>query len=150
MKNHLRMGLFVAMALALIPTLAAPAIAEPINLSFVKFTVSDLPRMQAFYQKAFGLSVQKSLDYPGNKEVILTGPSGLALALVNYKDKRAITLGNANGPIGFYLQDVDAVYKSAMAAGATSKSAPRTMGTSHVAVVADPEGHDIELLHLPN
>jgi hypothetical protein len=35
-----------------------------------------------------------------------------------------------------------------MAAGATSRSAPRTGGDARVAVVSDPEGHDIELLHL--
>ena len=127
---------------------AAPADQEPLNLSFLKFTVSDLPAMQAFYQKAFGMTQQKRLDNPGSTEVILTDPKGLDLALVYYKDGRKITLGNANGPIGFYLKDVDGVYARAMAAGAVSRSAPRTAGNARVAVVVDPEGHDIELLHL--
>ena len=127
---------------------AAPADGAHLSLSFLKFTVSDLPTMQAFYQKAFGLQVQKRLDNPGSTELILTNPKGLDLALVFYKDGRKLTLGNANGPIGFYLKDVDSVYQSAMAAGATSKSAPRSAGNARVAIVADPEGHDIELLHL--
>ena len=127
---------------------AAPADGAHLSLSFLKFTVSDLPTMQAFYQKAFGLQVQKRLDNPGSTELILTNPKGLDLALVFYKDGRKLTLGNANGPIGFYLKDVDSVYQSAMAAGATSKTAPRTAGNARVAIVADPEGHDIELLHL--
>ncbi len=117
-------------------------------VSFLKFTVSDLPAMQNFYQKAFGMQVQKRLDNPGSTEVILTNPKGADLALVFYKDGRKVTLGNANGPIGFYLTDVDGAYKRAMDAGAVSKSAPRTGGNARVAVVADPEGHDIELLHL--
>ena len=125
---------------------AAP---ERLNLSFVKFNVADQPAMVAFYEKAFGMTLQKTVDNPGITEIILTDPKGLDLALVHYKDGRKITLGNANGPIGFYLQDVDSVYKSAMAAGATSVSAPGGTGGLRVAIVSDPEGHEIELLHLP-
>jgi len=94
------------------------------------------------------MTQQKRLDNPASTEVILTDPKGLDLALVYYKDGRKITLGNANGPIGFYLKDVDAAYARAMAAGAVSKAAPRTGGGARVALVADPEGHEIELLHL--
>jgi predicted enzyme related to lactoylglutathione lyase len=106
--------------------------------------------MQTFYEKAFGMGLQKHLNNPGNTEVILTTPGGMDLALVNYTDKRKITPGNANGPIGFYLTaaEVDAAYKSAMAAGAVSRSPPGGGPGVHVAIVADPEGHEIELLHL--
>lgn len=127
---------------------AAPADPGPPSLSFLKFNVSDLPAMQAFYEKAFGMTQQKRLDSPGFTEVILTGPRGLDLALVFYKDKRKLTLGDANGPIGFYLQDVDAAYAKAIAAGAVSRSAPRSGAGARFALVADPEGHEIELLHL--
>jgi lactoylglutathione lyase len=150
MKNDRGAGLAMAAACLALAAGAQAQEAHP-SLSFLKFTVSDLPAMQAFYMKAFGMSVQKSLDNPGNKEVILTNPKGMDLALVRYSDNRKITLGNANGPIGFYLgaADVDAFYKSAMAAGAVSRSAPGGAGGLRVAIVADPEGHDIELLHLP-
>ena len=129
---------------------AAPADPASMRVSFLKFTVSNLPAMQAFYEKAFGMTQQKRLDNPGSTEVILTSatPGGADLALVFYKDGRKVALGNANGPIGFYLQDVDGVYARAMAAGATSRSAPRAGGGARVAIVEDPEGHDIELLHL--
>jgi predicted enzyme related to lactoylglutathione lyase len=127
---------------------AAPADPAHPSLSFLKFTVANLPAMQAFYEKAFGMQLQKRLDNPANTEVILTTPGGLDLALVHYKDQRAITLGNANGPIGFYLQDVDGAYARAMAAGAASRSTPRTSPGARVAIVADPEGHEIELLRL--
>ena len=155
MTKHHGAALILAVGAALVLAPGAggaqAAAADPASLrpSFLKFTVSDLPAMQAFYEKAFGMQQQKRLDNPGSTEVILTSPSGGAdLALVYYKDGRKLTLGNANGPIGFYLQDVDGVYARAMAAGAVSRSAPRTGPGSRVAVVADPEGHDIELLHL--
>ncbi|HEY5412082.1 MAG TPA: VOC family protein [Caulobacteraceae bacterium] len=139
----------VALAMGAGSGQAAPTDPASLRPSFLKFTVSNLPAMQAFYEKAFGMTQQKRLDNPGSTEVILTSPSaGADLALVFYKDGRKVSLGNANGPIGFYLQDVDSAYTKAMAAGATSRTAPRTGGDARVAVVADPEGHDIELLHL--
>ena len=152
MTRYRVVGLVMAAAasLALAPGVHAQAAAgpAPLSLSFLKFTVSDLPTMQAFYQKAFGMTQQKRLDNPANTEVILTDPKGLDLALVYYKDGRKITLGNANGPIGFYLTDVDGAYARAIAAGAASRTAPRSAGNARVAIVADPEGHEIELLHL--
>src|SRR5471030_3045506 len=154
MKTYNGFGLMlvVAASLALAPgaqgVRAAPADPLPLGLSFLKFTVSDLPAMQAFYQKAFGMRQQKRLDNPANTEVILTSDKGADLALVYYKDNRKVTLGDANGPIGFYLTDVDTAYARAMAAGAVSRTAPRSAGNARVAVVVDPEGHDIELLHL--
>jgi predicted enzyme related to lactoylglutathione lyase len=154
MKKQHGVGLAMAVAAGMALVAGAPGVraapADPasLSLSFLKFTVSDLPTMQTFYEKAFGMTQQKRLDAPGSIEVILTDPKGLDLALVYYKDNRKITLGNANGPIGFYLQDVDAVYARAMAAGAVSRTAPRSGGGARVAVVVDPEGHEIELLHL--
>jgi lactoylglutathione lyase len=150
MKNGLMLavGAILLLAPGAHAARAAPADPAPLTLSFLKFTVSDLPAMQAFYEKAFGMRQQKRLDNPANTEVILTTDKGLDLALVHYKDSRKITLGNANGPIGFYLKDVDDAYARAMAAGATSRVAPRTGPGSRVALVVDPEGHEIELLHL--
>ena len=152
MKPCPALGLLLSAALGL-ASVAHAAPTAPVDpahpsLGFLKFTVSNLPAMQTFYEKAFGMQQQKRLDNPANTEVILTTPDGADLALVFYKDKRAVTLGTANGPIGFYLTDVDGAYKRAMAAGATSRSAPGGGPGVRVAIVADPEGHDIELLHL--
>jgi len=150
MKRRLAAGLALAVAasVALAAQGAAAQDRAPLTLSFLKFTVADLPTMQAFYEKAFGMRQQKRLEGPANTEVILTTDKGLDLALVHYKDNRKITLGNANGPIGFYLKDVDDAYARAMAAGAVSRVAPRSGPGSRVALVVDPEGHEIELLHL--
>ncbi len=154
MRKYSGVGLALVMASSLAfassvqQVQAAPADPASLGPSFLKFTVSNLPAMQAFYEKAFGMTQQKRLDNPANTEVILTSPKGADVALVFYKDGRKITLGNANGPIGFYLKDVDAAYARAMAAGAVSQSAPRSAGNARVALVADPEGHEIELLDL--
>ncbi len=150
MNSRFGLGLVLAASLAFVSGAQAQGGKDPatLNLSFVKFNVTDQPAMQAFYMKAFGLTVQKTIDNPQLTEIILTNPKGLDLALVHYKDGRKITLGNAEGPIGFYLQDVDAAYKSAVAAGAVSRAAPRSIPGARVATVVDPEGHEIELLHL--
>ncbi len=149
MSSCKRFGVAAAMiaGLALATGVSAADMPRP-GLSFLKFNVSDLAVMQAFYEKAFGMQQQKRLDFPTNTEVILTNPKGLDLALVFWKDKRAVTLGSANGAIGFYLEDVDGAYGRALAAGAKSVRPPTSMGADKVALVADPEGHEIELLHL--
>ena len=113
MKKLRGVGLLLALAagLALAPGAYSLAVetADPAHpsLSFVRFNVTDLPAMEGFYEKAFGMAVQKRLDNGDNLEVILTTPGGLDLALLHYKDNRKITLGNANGAMGFYLKDVD-------------------------------------------
>jgi lactoylglutathione lyase len=154
-----RFGAALALAAGLVLTAGAAQTtrawaAEPLALGFIKFNVADQPKMVNFYQKAFGLTFQKKVDNAGLgiTEIILTNPKGLDLALVHYKDGRKIAVGSAEGPIGFYLKDakaVDDAYASAMAAGATSKTKPGGAGGLRVATVADPEGHEIELLHLP-
>lgn len=146
-------ALAIGLALAAAPPALAQAAGDPPSLSFLKFNVDDQPRMVDFYEKAFGLTLQKvAVDSPQVKEIILTSPKGMDLALVHYKDGRKIAVGSAEGPIGFYLKDakaVDDAYASALAAGATSKSKPGGANGLRVATVTDPEGHDIELLHLP-
>jgi catechol 2,3-dioxygenase-like lactoylglutathione lyase family enzyme len=142
-----------AAALALAPGARSLAVEsnDPVHpsLSFLRLNVSDMPRMVAFYEKAFGMAEQRRMDNGGNLEVILTTPGGLDLALQQFKDKRKLTLGDAYGEIGFYIQDVDGAYKRAMDAGATSRAAPGGGGGLRVAIVLDPEGHPIELLRRP-
>ena len=119
------------------------------SLSFMRLNVSDMPRMAAFYEKAFGMTEQRRMANGGALEVILTTPGGLDLALQQFKDGRKLTLGDAYGEIGFYIQDVDSAYRRALDAGAASKTPPGGGGGLRVAVVLDPEGHPIELLRRP-
>ena len=101
MTKHQGTGLLLAAAILALAPAALAADQGPLRLSFLKFTVSDLPAMQTFYEKAFGMTQQKRLDNPGSTEVILNSSGGMDLALVFYKDGRKLALGNANGPIGF-------------------------------------------------
>ena len=145
--------LVVSAALAFAPGARSLAVesndATHPSLSFVRLNVSDMPKMVAFYEKAFGMTEQRRMANRGNLEVILTTPGGLDLALQQFADKRKLTLGDAYGEIGFYLQDVDGAYKRAMDAGATSRVSPGGAGGLRVAIVLDPEGHPIELLRRP-
>jgi uncharacterized glyoxalase superfamily protein PhnB len=147
------LGVGLALAAAMAAGSLAQAQDRPQVPGFVKFNVADQDKMVAFYEKAFGATVQKvAVDNAQIKEVILNNPKGMDLGLVFFKDGRKIAIGSAEGPIGFYFKDakgVDDAYASAMAAGATSKTKPGGGGGIHVATVTDPEGHDIELLHLP-
>jgi catechol 2,3-dioxygenase-like lactoylglutathione lyase family enzyme len=155
MKNLRGVGVLLAVsaALALAPGAQSYAVetndpAHP-SLSFVRLNVSDMPKMVAFYEKAFGMAEQRRMNNGGNLEVILTTPGGLDLALQQFKDQHKLTLGDAYGEIGFYIQDVDGAYKRAVDAGAASRVAPGGGGGLRVAIVLDPEGHPIELLRRP-
>lgn len=155
MKSLRGMGVLLAAsaALALAPGARSLAVEsnDPIHpsLSFVRLNVSDMPKMVAFYEKAFGMAEQRRMDNGGNLEVILTTAGGLDLALQQFKDKRKLSLGDAYGEIGFYIQDVDGAYKRAIDAGAVSRTPPGGGGGLWVAIVLDPEGHPIELLRRP-
>ena len=154
--KHLRgTGVLLAAAAALALAPGARSLAVESNdpthpsLSFVRLNVSDMPKMVAFYEKAFGMEEQRRMANGGDLEVILTTPGGLDLALQQFKDKRTLTLGDAYGEIGFYLQDVDGAYRRAIDAGAASRTPPGGAGGLRVAIVLDPEGHPIELLRRP-
>ncbi len=155
MKTLRGAGVLLAAAavLALAPGARSLAVEtnDPIHpsLSFVRLNVSDMAKMVAFYEKAFGMAEQRRMTNGGDLEVILTTPGGLDLALQQFKDKRKLTLGDAYGEIGFYLQDVDGAYRRALDAGATSRTPPGGGGGLRVAIVLDPEGHPIELLRRP-
>jgi catechol 2,3-dioxygenase-like lactoylglutathione lyase family enzyme len=148
-------GILLAAAGALVMAPGARSLAVESNdpshpsLSFVRLNVSDMAKTVAFYEKAFGMTEQRRMANRGNLEVILTSPGGLDLALQQFADKRTLTLGDAYGELGFYLEDVDGAYRRAMDAGAASRMAPGGAGGLRLAIVLDPEGHPIELLRRP-
>jgi catechol 2,3-dioxygenase-like lactoylglutathione lyase family enzyme len=120
------------------------------RLSFVKVIVRDLAPTQDFYVRALGLSVLQHIDAEHMEEIILGRTDGLkgepALVLYRHKDGRALASGDLHGPIGFNVSDVDAVYEHAVSQGAVPLRPPFTFGKSRVAFIADPDGHEIELL----
>ncbi len=117
-------------------------------LSFVKIFVADLDRSAKFYSRAFGLTVGRHMATPEFDECILrpADGNGGSLVLCRWKDGRALTHGNAKGPIGFIVGAVDEVHDAVIDAGGASRVKPVDFGTARVAFVDDPDGHAIELL----
>jgi lactoylglutathione lyase len=117
-------------------------------LSFVKIFVADLDRSSTFYSRVFGLTVGQNVATPEFDECILrpADGNGGSLVLCRWKDERALSPGNANGPIGFIVDAVDSVHDAALDAGGVSRMKPVDFGAARVAFVRDPDGHEIELL----
>ena len=128
------------------PTQAA---APSATFGFVKLVVRELEPMLDFYGRVLGLVAVQTIDTPEMTEKILRKPgqeAGAGLILYRHKDGREITLGNAYGPVGFYVRDVDAAFAHAVAQGATPERPPWDAGGLRVAFVLDPEGREIELV----
>lgn len=119
--------------------------------SFLKIFVADLDRAQAFYGAAFGLAEVARFAAPTFDERILSPgeTGGLALVLCQRRDGQPLNLGDAYGPIGFRVQDLEARHVAVLAAGGVQVMAPRAVGPGRVSLVADPDGHLLELLALP-
>jgi len=119
------------------------------RLKFVKLIVRDLAAAEDFYGRAFGLVAMQRFQAPDMEEAIMgrgEGDKDASLVLYRHKDGRTLAGGDLHGPIGFYVSDVDAVYKHVLSQGAVSLRAPVAFGTSRVAFVADPDGHEIEVI----
>ncbi|MBA3880941.1 MAG: VOC family protein [Sphingobium sp.] len=132
---------------------AAPAIAEVpadlgFRLNFFKLIVADMEAAIAFYAGAFGMvEAGPRVDLPEVEEAMLTMPGDrFTLVLYRWKDGRDLAPGTAHGPVGFLTKDVDAAYARLLDHGATSRRKPFTLGPMKIAFVADPEGHEVELV----
>jgi len=128
---------------------ASRAAAPSATFGFVKLVVRELEPILDFYDRVLGLVAVQTIDTPEMTEKILRKPgqeSGAGLILYRHKDGREITLGNAYGPVGFYVRDVDAAYAHAVAEGATRHRPPWDAGALRVAFILDPEGREIELV----
>lgn len=120
------------------------------KFNFVKIIVQDLPAMEAFYTGCFGFTVQNRIGTPAFQEVMLAqSTGGFTLVLYRHCDDRTVEIGSGWGPLGFIVRDCDAEHASAVSAGATEVRAPAAFGPMKVSFIADPEGHEIELLQLP-
>ncbi len=117
------------------------------QFSFIKLYVADLDSMIAFYTAVFDMAVHIRIDEADFEEVLLRQEGhGFMLGLLNWK-----TGGNgderpAAGVIGFVTQDADTTVARAIKAGARIKRAPFDIPGTRVALIDDPEGHEIELV----
>lgn len=118
------------------------------RLNFFKLVVADMGAMVAFYQTAFGMiEAGARIDLPELEEAMLTMPGErFTLVLYRWKDGRALDLGSAYGPVGFLTKDIDAAQAKLIATGATPLRGPFALGPMKIAFLADPEGHELELI----
>jgi predicted enzyme related to lactoylglutathione lyase len=126
--------------------------APSIRLSFFKLNTADMDAALEFYRATFGFAITMTFDEPEFLEHILGLPgqeAGPNLLLVEYKDGRDVTPGPGHGPVGFNTDDIEALHDRAIANGATPVIPVFEMEGVKVAILTDPEGHEIELVQLP-
>jgi catechol 2,3-dioxygenase-like lactoylglutathione lyase family enzyme len=121
------------------------------GFSFVKIMVADVAAMERFYCDALGLTVRTRIavdrpDYAIRETILEIGGGETLLNLVQHLDRPCPAAGEAM--LGLAVQDIDAVIALAVSAGATILQPVTPIPDHHVKVafLADPEGHQIELL----
>ena len=106
----------------------------------VQLKVQDVARSEQFYSQVLGLQAQEpGLLACGDTRMLLV--AGAASA-----DLEAPLAATGLRYITLQVFDCDAIYTSALAAGATSGREPVTLGsTARIAFIRDPDGTWIEL-----
>ena len=124
-----------------------------ISLYYFKLMVGDPETLARFYGDAFGMNEVARFDGLATEdphvEIFLSAGSkegDQQLALMHYVNRPTPTPGEA--AIAFMVDDVDTVVAAALAAGGTSIRAAETLEEHkfRYAIVADPEGHSIEVM----
>lgn len=124
-----------------------------IKLAFFKLNVPEMGPALDFWRDAFGFAVTMTFDEPEFLEHIMTLPdqdAGPNLLLVAYKDGRDVGVGPGHGPVGFQCSDIGASHERALAAGAQPLTGIMSVGPVRVAMLGSPQGHEIELVQLPD
>ncbi|MBN8832614.1 MAG: VOC family protein [Sphingomonadales bacterium] len=121
------------------------------KLSFFKLIVRDLEGARRFYERTLGFAQVGFFDTPDFVEAILSQPGAdFQMMLLQYKDGRDISQAVGHGPTGFFTDAIEAVHDRLVAEGAVAKSGVIVVGDGiKVALLDDPEGHEIELCQMP-
>ncbi|MFC4256037.1 hypothetical protein GRI97_12090 [Altererythrobacter xixiisoli] len=123
-----------------------------IRLNFFKLAVPEMEPALNFWCDAFEFEIAASFDEEEFLEHILSlpgEPGGPSLILLQYKDGRAIEIGNAHGPVGFHCDDITVSHDRLLASGASDITGVVDVGPVRVAIMRSPDGHEIELVQLP-
>jgi predicted enzyme related to lactoylglutathione lyase len=107
--------------------------------------------MRSFYERAFGLVVAQTIDLPDIVELVMRRPgdeAGFSLILYWPKTGGNVAVGNAHGPLGLYVRDVDIAFAHAVKEGASPHREPWDATGMRVAFVLDPEGRELELISM--
>lgn len=109
--------------------------------------VRDASRALAFYQEAFGAEVVMRMDGPGGKVMhselaLADGRYMLADEFPEMGFRGPESLGGAGVSLLFYVEDVDAVFSRAIAAGATQvRPVANQFYGDRTGTLRDPFGH---------
>jgi len=120
-----------------------------VSLSFFKLNVADMGAMLDFYEGVFGFSVTATYDVEDFLEHILALPgqeAGPSLMLVSFKDGRDVSVGPGHGPVGLVTDEIEILHGKVLAAGGKQVTGVFALDGVKLAIVLDPEGHEIELL----
>lgn len=110
-------------------------------------TVRDCARALEFYKKAFGAEERMRADGPGGKVWHAEIKVGDSIVMVNdeFPEQGSVappTIGGSPVGLWFYTKDVDAAYKRAVQAGATTDMEPDDMfWGDRMCALRDPFGH---------
>ncbi|UNK78227.1 VOC family protein [Sphingopyxis granuli] len=115
--------------------------------AFYKIFVADLDRSIGFYSSCLGFREQRRIDAGKFDETVLVpARQGASVVLCCWKDGRAVQRGTAQGPTGYFVSDVDGIAARMIDRGARTIISPVDYAGMRIAVLADPDGHRIELL----
>ena len=125
---------------------------SPVRLGFFKLNVPDMEPALSFWRGAFGFEVTATFDEPEFREYVLALPGkegGPNLMLVQYKDGRDTRVGHGHGAVGLVCDDIEASHDRALACDAEKLTGVFEAGGVRIAVLNSPQGHEIELVQLP-
>ncbi len=116
------------------------------RFNFIKLPVTALDAQAAFYTRAFGFAEQQRFENDDFEEAILTQEEGgLMLCLMRLKRPPA-SAAQTIGVLGFVTDDIAKALATAIDAGATLKQDVFEIPGTKIALVDDPEGHEIEFV----
>jgi len=127
--------------------------APSVRLGFFKLNVPDMEPALSFWRGAFGFEVTATFDEPEFFEHVLALPgqeAGPNLMLVTYKDGRDARVGTGHGPVGLICEEIQASHDRALAWDAEKLTGVFEAGGVRIAVLKSPQGHEIELVQLPD
>ena len=125
------------------------------SVYYFKLVVDDGEVLARFYEDVFGMKEVQRFDALATEdphlEIFLSTGSpegGNQIALLHYTQRPAPPPGEA--VIAFMVEDVDAAVAAALAAGGSSTRAAETLPehSFRYAIIADPEGHCIEVMQV--
>ena len=111
--------------------------------------VSNMERAVAFYEGAIGLEITNRIQEEKFREVILGTPDGARIQLAHHDGQDGpIEHSNAFWKHYVYTDDCKGLYDRAMAGGGTSVLEPQRLERWNVtvAMVADPDGYQLEII----